>query len=525
MSDGRDGTNPGDVSTGSTGSTGSTTSTGRNDVTLASLRSVSRGASMHLVGKVVLDCLEFLLNVVLTRALGSRLYGVYAYGHTFVQIATVFTNLGTNNSLLKYVPQYEDDPRKQRLMVGLAYVTSFVASFVVAAVMYLSAPVVNQYTLGEPLFADVLRLFAAMLVFDTMRRVLNSTFRSLERLEYQVLVDQLARPAARLGAVGLALAVGLEFYGVMASLVAASLLALGLAAAIFLSRVELRPTLDPRTASREEVVEYYNFSVPLMLKDAGSILRSRVDVLMVGYFLSSTAVGIYNVCLLVSGMIGLALSAFNQLFPPVASRLYANGDVRELNELFGIVTRWTVTIMLFLGAGAVVYRAELLALFGEEFATGAAALVLVVFVVGRVFSNGTGPSGYLLMVTGHQYVLLANQWVFGVANVVANYYFILEFGLVGAALATTIVNALNNVARLLEIWYLEGLFPYSSAYLKPVVAVGGAGAVMYGVGLYVSGPALLVAGGAAGLAVYLAGLYLLGIEAEDRAFLRDVLPT
>lgn len=477
---------------------------------------------MHLVGKIVVDVLEFLLNLVLTRTLGSSLYGVYAYGHTFVRIAIVFTNLGTDNSLLKYVPEYEDDERKRRLIVGLAYGTSFVASFVVATLLFLFAPVVTRYTLGEPLFTDVLGLFAVMLVFDTMVRVLNSTFRSLELLEYQVLVKQVARPSFRLVAVLLALAVGLEFYGVMASLVAASLLVLGVAVAIYLSRIPLRPSLDPRAASRSEVAEYYDFSIPLMLKDAGAILRSRVDIVMVGIFLSSTAVGIYNVCLLLSGMIGLALSAFNQLFPPVASRLYSNGDVRELDEIFGIVTRWTVTVVLFLGIGAVVYRVELLALFGEEFTAGSA--VLVVFVIGRVFSNGTGPSGYLLMVSEHQYVLLANQWTFGLLNVVANYVFILEFGLIGAALATTVVNATNNVARLLEIWYLEGLFPYSPAYLKPVVAGGAAAVVMYGVGPYASGPALIVAGGALGLVSYVGLLVLLGIEPEDRAFLRDVVP-
>lgn len=493
-----------------------------SDVAVASLLSISRGASMHLVGKVLVNVLQFVLTVVLTRALGSSLYGVYAYANTLVKITIVFTNLGTDNSLLKYVPQYEDDQRKQRLMVGLAYATSFVASFVVAGGMFLLAPTVARLTLGEPLLADVLRLFALMLVFDTMLRVFNSTFRSLELLEYQVVVKQIAKPAVRLVAALGVLSVGAGFYGVMASLVAASLLVLGLAVAIFLTRIDLRPSLDPRGASRREVVEYYDFSIPLMLKDAGSILRSRVDILMVGFFLSSTAVGIYNVSMLVARMTGLALSAFNQLFPPVASRLYSNGDVGELNDIYGIVTRWAITLMLFPGAVGIVYRRELLALFGEEFTTGTA--VLVIFVIGRVFSNGTGPSGYLLMVSEHQYVLLTNQWTFGVLNAVANYFFIVEFGLIGAALATTIVNAMNNVARLVEIWYFEGLFPYTVAYLKPVAATAGAAAVMHGVGLYASGLALIVTGGVVGLVAYVSVLAALGFEPEDREFLGEVVP-
>lgn len=492
-----------------------------SSVRVVSLQSITRGASLFVVGKILLDVLKFLLNAALTRALASSLYGVFAYANTLLVIALVFTNLGSDNSLVKYVPQYEDDERKQRLMVGLAYLTSFVASFVVAGALFLLAPLITQFTLEEPLLTDVLRLFSVLLIFDTLVKVLTSTFRSLERLEYQVLVRQIARPTARLIAVVAALAVGLSFYGVMASLVVASVVTFLLALGIFLSRIRIRPALRPALGSRSDVLEYYNFSIPLLLKDTGAILRRRIDVLMVGFFLSSTAVGIYNVSLLVAGLLGIPLAAFNQLFPPVASRLYANGDLEDLDTLYGIVTRWVFTMTLFLAITVALYRTEILSLFGPEFVAGAA--VLVFFVLARVLSNGVGPAGYLLMVSEHQYVLLGNQWVFGVLNVAANYVFIMEFGLVGAAVATATVNGVNNVARLLEIWYLEGLFPYSRSFLKPIFAGVGAGGAMYGVSLYASGFAAVVGGCVVGVVSYAGLLAALGVEQEDKEFLREAV--
>ena len=237
---------------------------------------------------------------------------------------------------------------------------------------------------------------------------------------------------------------------------------------------------------------------------------------MVGFFLTSTAVGIYNVTLIVAAILSLPLAAFNQLFPPVASRLYSNGNLEELNRVFSIVTRWTLTSSLFLGLVAALYRTEILGLFGPEFTAGAA--VLAFFVASQLLNNAVGPSGYLLMISGHQYVLLANQWVFGVLNVVLNYYFILEYGLIGAALATATIGALNNVARLLEIWYLEGLFPYTRGFLKPLVASGGAASTMYGLHFVLAGVPLLVAGIVVGLVTYGGLIWLLGIERADREF-------
>lgn len=492
-----------------------------NETAVASLQSISRGALLFIVGRIVLDALDFLLNLVLTRALGSSLYGVYAYANTLVVIALVFTNLGSSHSILKYVPQYEDQPRKRRFMLGLAYATSFAASGLVAAGLYLVAPILTRYTLGEPLLVDVLRLFAIMLVFDTMIQIVTGTFRSIERLEYTVLVSQFVKPLSRLLAVAGALAVGLSFYGVMAALVVASSVALLVGCYVLLTRVAIRPSFDRSAGSTADVKEYFNLSIPLLLKDTGAIFRSRIDVLMVGFFLASTAVGIYNVTLLVAGLLSLPLAAFNQLFPPVASRLYSNGDLEELNAVFSIVTRWIFTSSLFLAVVAALYRTEILALFGDEFSAGAA--VLLFFVASRLCSNAVGPSGYLLMVTGHQYVLLANQWCFGVLNVVLNYYFILEFGLIGAAFATATVGALNNVARLVEIWYLEGLFPYTIGFVKPVIAGAGTAAVMAGAGLVLSGGPLIAAGSVLGILTYAALIWALGIEREDRVFFWETI--
>ena len=493
------------------------------DLELSSLRIITRGASLFVVGKIVLNVLEFLLNLVLTRTLGASLYGVYAYTTTVIAASMVFTNLGSENSILKYLPQYEDNPRKQNFILGLAFLTSLAGSLIVAFLLYQLAPFITGLTLDEPLLTDVLRLFAVLLVFDTLAKVVNSTFRALELLEFQILVHNIVRPTLRLIGVGAALLVGLSFIGIMASFVVASTLVFLFAVSILISRVPVKPSVRTSDSPLSDAKHYYNFSLPLTIKDTGALLRNRVDILMVGLFLSSVAVGIYNIAVLIAGLLIIPLVAFNQLFPPVASRLYTNDRMNELNSIYGIVTRWTFTISLLMAVGTIVYRKEILALFGDEFVAG--STVLVLFVAGQLVNNAVGPSAYVLMMTEHQYVLLINQWVFGVLNVVLNYFFILEFGLIGAALATASVIGVLNVVRLIEVWYFERLFPYSLEYFKPLLAGCGAALTMYGVSFYFSGVPLIFVGGGLGVITHLTILLSLGLEDDDKEFFKTIVLT
>jgi len=485
------------------------------------LSSITRGASLYLVGEIFIKGFGFLLQLVLTRGLGAGLYGVYAYGKTILAFTRVFTNLGSDQSLLKYLPEYEDDPARQQFVFALAIGTSFVGASVAAAILYVFAPLISDFTLDDPQFVGVLRLFALLLVFDTLGRLLYSTFRSLERMKYEVLSNRLVRPALRLGAAAIALALGFSIMGVMVALVVASLLTLGVTLYLLFTRFELRPSISTEQTSRSEVYEYYNFSIPLTLNDAGRLLMKRVDVLMVGFFLSSSAVGIYNIAVLLGGLITIPLVAFNQLFPPIASRLYSNGDVDKLNSLYNTVTRWIFTVSFIMVIGAITYRRELLNLFGEEFTAG--TVVLVFFVVAQLTNSLGGANGYLLMMTNRQYVLVANQWLFGVVNVILNYIFILEFGLVGAALATASVLAALNVTKTVELWYFEGLFPYSMEFGKPLTAGVIAALVMALVGTVLNGVLLLFVGGAIGFVAYTFLLFIFGVEEDDKTFFREIV--
>ena len=487
---------------------------------LRSLVSIARGASLYTVGKIVSDVGEFVLHLLVSRFLGAGLYGLFAYGKTLAFTALLLTNLGSDTSILKYIPQYEDEPSKRRFLLGLAWLTSFLGAVVVSTLLFVFAPTVASLTLEEPGFVAVLRLFAGILFLDTLANLLYATFRAVELIEYEVLADRVIKPVLRIVAVGSVLLVGASVYSVVVAMVVASAVTLFVAIAFFLNRLSIRPTLRGPHATRETVTEYYNYSLPLTAKEAGTVMQGRIDVLIVGIFLSSTAVGVYNVSVLVSSLLYVPLLAFNQLFPPIAARLYANDERADLAAIYRATTRWIFTVSLVIGIFAVVFRTEILTLVGPEFTAG--TLVLTLFVVSQLFNCATGPSDSLLMMTDHQYVVMANEWVFGIANVVLNVVLIQQYGFIGAAVASAGVLAVRNLTKVAEVWHFERLHPYSRSFLKPLFAGAVAALGMLAVDALLPSLPAVALGAVVGTVVYAGVLFSFGIEPVDRQAYEEV---
>jgi O-antigen/teichoic acid export membrane protein len=448
------------------------------------------------------------------------LYGIYAYATTFTSLSVVLARFGTGKSLLRFIPAYEDNPPYRNHLVGLAYLTALLGSVLFGIALYFLAPVISGVTLDNPLFVVVLRIFALVLPFNTVIKLTNAVFRGLKQLEYQVVLADIVHPVTQIGVVTIGLLLGYSLLGVVASLAVGAILVCLVAVSLLYARTPLRPDLGPPQTGTG-VREFYSYSVPLTLKDVGSILYKRIDILMVGFFLAEASVGIYRIAVLVSGVLVLPLNAFNQLFPPVASQLYTDGDVTELQSVYETVTRWTLTVAIPPALVAVLYSPELLAVFGSEFSEG--GLVLTLFAVSQLTNCAVGPSGYLLMMTDHQYLTMTNQWLLGALNVVLNYVFIMEFGLIGAALATAGVLSFINIIRVFEVWYTEGMTPYSTAYWKPLTAGVLSGTVMAALSTIVTGYVLLVVGAFVGGLVFVGMLFLIGIEQEDREFFAQVV--
>lgn len=484
----------------------------------ASLRSILNGVSIFFIGKISGTSLGFAVTLLLTRYLGVEIYGIYAFANTIRGAASPLSNLGADRALLRYLPKYEDSLPDSNETLSIAAATVLLGSTTAAILMWLTAPWINHYTLDTPELPGFLRLFSILLPISALIKISTTTFRANEQLEYTVFISRFVWPGLKLLAVGSVILLSLSSFDAVASLVVAGAITLIIGIYLFISRTQYSLRIPKDTI---RIKEYLSFSLPLSVKDVGQLLYRRIDILMVGIFLPANAVGVYSVAFTVSRFVSLPLDAMNQLFPPIASRLYSTNSSDELNKIFSTVTRWAITASIPIVLGGILYRTELLSIFGDGFTTG--ATILLLFILGEFLNVAVGPSGYMLMMTDHQYLLSINQWIFGIVNIILNYIFIMKFGILGAALASVTALGVLNIVRVGELWYLEGYHPFTFEIWKPIAAGVIAGLLMKGVGAWVSGILLLVVGGIVGGLAFLGTLYILGIEHSDEQLIEEYL--
>jgi O-antigen/teichoic acid export membrane protein len=123
------------------------------------------------------------------------------------------------------------------------------------------------------------------------------------------------------------------------------------------------------------------------------------------------------------------------------------------------VTRSTKAVFLISVAIAAVLLAfapQILRVFGADFAQGDSALRIL--CVGQLFNTGTGVVGLVLMMTGHERDTTRSVGIGALIGALLNVVLIGPFGLVGAALATSIGVATTNVLLLRRLWARTGVW-------------------------------------------------------------------
>lgn len=480
------------------------------------LAEISRGASLHFIGRIVGTVLAFTVTFVLTRALGSTLYGVFAYAKSILTFSYILSRFGTEETIQRLLPKYFDSPMKQNWLVAVSFGTVTLLSLIVGAFLFTLSPIITQYTLKTPSLTRVLRVFSIIIPFVTIINLTTSVFRAKKKLEYQILISNISEPGLKLTLTLIAIYLGLSLIGVVASVIIATILIAFLSLSLMYSKTNVRPNGNRESGS---LSEFYNFSVPMIIKDIGTNLYQRADILMVGIFLTSSAVGIYRISAIISTVLSIPLGGINQLFPPIASELHTKGKRDDLESIYSIITRWVFTIVLLPTLALIIYSPQVLVIFGPDFTEG--EMVLALFAVSQLVNAVSGPCGKLLIMTDHQYLNVINRWVMGISNIGLNYVLIQELGLIGAGLATASVLAMVNVLRVVEVWHFERLFPYNKAFWKPIVAALGCLPLMLGVRTFLNGFMLLIIGSMVGFLTYVLLLFIFGVQKEDIDFYNE----
>lgn len=479
-----------------------------------SLATVLSGGLLVSTGKILALGFGFFTQIAMARLLTEGAYGNVVLSLAVVNIAGLVAKLGLDDGVMREYPHHEDNPAEAFGVIRASTIIAAISGLSTAVVVFLAAPLIAHEIFNDTSLTPLFRIASIGIPFITTSSVAVALARGARDARVQAYVRQIFQPSARLLLVGGLLLAGFNAIGAIIGQISAIVLAA--LAAFYMARQSL-PSFDisPTPMYRSVLA----FSLPLIAVQGIGFLNSNVDVYMVGYFMESSSLGVYNIALQLGNIVTAILGTAGFLLPPMLTRLQQQGKEIEMRRTFQVLTKWMVVLILPVFV-VLFFAPELIigVLFGESYTRGVFALQIL--LTGNLIGIFMGLNSQALIALGGNRVVSYIIFCQTIVNIVVNYALIPVIGFEGAAIGMAISSIIGDALGVAVLYQRHGVHPFTRSVLSPVVAVVALGLLGYWVLLLLNLPTYWTVA-LIGVA-YLPIIAILAPEPEDEKLLSRV---
>ena len=480
---------------------------------------VSRQSLVFFLGTIFTTVAGYLFKIYVARKLGAERLGIYAIGMSVTGFLGLFPALGLPDAAARFVAVYNASGRAPQLRGFLlrSFRLLIAANFVVGAAIFFARHWIADRIYHLPELSAYLPLFVLLMFCGGVSIFLGRVLAGYKDVTRRtVITNFLGTPLMMLLAVAFLMwGAGLWGY-VIAQVIGAIVVLLALLwsawkltpAAARLSMVRL-PRLEP---------EVYSFSATVLGVSLLEFFMAQTDKLLLGVYLDPRWVGIYGIAMGIVAFVPIILQSVNQIFGPTIADLHARGETQVLDRLYKALTKWITGLTMPLALVIILFSAPLMRIFGAEFEIGWP--VLVIGTIGQLVNCAVGSVGLLLLMSGNQRRLIRVQASMAAVAVLSNIILIPLLGMIGAALASTLVAVGTNLWYMREVRRALHTHPFHRGYaglLLPILASFSC-VLVFRIGLHRFQPqwALILLALVSAYLVFVITALACGMETEER---------
>jgi len=443
------------------------TPTGNSENTKAVL-TLAKGVSISLVGRSVSRLLMLIGQAILAQALGLQKYGLFSLGWSILQISGDTGQVGLPQGIIHLGGKYWQHKETHfRNVLQQAFGVTVLVSLVSSILLYRYSAEIAIF-FNKPDLTLVVQGTSIALAFFLILKVFAAATRISQRVQFSIFAEDII-PALVLTVSALIFVYWLRWslFGGMLSVG----LAYGFGSVVALIFVvRLYPGIFSLVRWENFLHEILKFSLPVTMAGIFGTMIRWMTRLFLGYLRPEAEVGLFQAASQLAALSAIILAATNTIFTPMISRLFSRGEIEKLNELYKISTKWAVYLSLPLVAVLFIFSQDAMILFGGP-AYQQGSLILAILIIGQLVNTASGAVAPLHLMLGYQtrWMWLSGFTLF--TGMLIHWGFIVMWGLPGAALASAFSVALMNLAGLIQIRHLTGLWPYDRRYWKGGLAL------------------------------------------------------
>lgn len=396
------------------------------------------------LGRTTGTVVVFLGITYFARNLGSHQMGVFFLFQALLGMLAIPADLGVSGSVAKRIS--EGEPRGKVLSTALA-IKLVPLSVLVLGILLLQA-YVNEYV-----GAEIAVLLVVAVVLQEFAKL------TIEFLNGELRVGETALPSLSrqvvfvgLGAILVSLGMGMFalVYGVIAGL------------AVMLVWGAYKSSLSFDRPSISQARSLFDYSKYAFISSIGGYFYSWMDVAVIGFFMTQSDVGVYEIAWRVSAVLMLFSHPIATTIFPQVSQWSADDATERIETLLPEVIAPSLLFVIPAFFGVASLSREILGLvFGPEYTAG--WLVLIILASEKLLQAVHIILGRSLQGIDRPDLAAKAGVVAMVLNLVLNIVLVLEFGIVGAAVATAVSFIVNSA---LHAYYLSRFVSITIPYVR-----------------------------------------------------------
>lgn len=410
------------------------------------------------LGKIAVSGFGLIGIVIVTRTMSAEAFGVFVLVRVSALFLAQVSGMGMEIALPHFIAGSEDDGYRRRLTNTSIYFRLGVIALTSVLAVIFSAQIAS--IMGASAMSEFMMLLPVIFFLESLTRLLQTIHQGFFDFKCIGLSDVVAS-STNFGLLVLAVVVfeqglpGLFFARIVSRVFGIVLLYFSL---------PIRRQLE---FDRAALLPVLKFGFPLQFNDLLTFIFMRLDTFIINAMLGTAGVGLYEIARRIPDNLYVLYQAFQTVYFPSASQLYAAGERRAASRLLNNSTR-IVSFATSSGALVAVLFGEgiITTLFSTDYAESVPAFIWLMIALNISLVGYT--LGSTVVAVGDSDKPVITNIFHTISAVATNLTLIPVFGLAGAAMATVVGSTVTNP---LNVYFLRRrkIDVTVMAYAKPIL--------------------------------------------------------
>ena len=390
---------------------------------------------------------HLLLRVVLGRELGPDGLGIYTLVFTIYMFGMQFAAFGIGAALTKYVAEFNGELEKIREYVSSGIIGSSVTGFLIGIILFTLSKTISINIFNIPEMSLLLQITALCFPFIAINKAVIGSLNGFRSMKNFAFLNIALNTSILIVSIFMVISLNMNVVGAVLGFVLPTII-IGFISIIFVHSYLMVPEMS--FLKNDNLRDVLHFGFYVVLGNSIGYIYTHIDSIMIGYYLNETEVGYYAISAMFIQGITLIPSAIQRVTSPMIARSYAKKEYDSIHNLLKSITLKVFLISFMISLFLAIFgKTLIITIFDNVFLPAYFPMLILLagYTIYSMFmSIGTFYSSIGRVQLSYKIALFS-----AILSIITNALFIPRFGIIGAAMATSITLIVLSIVHLLII--------------------------------------------------------------------------